>query len=194
MVTATIALLAAVAVVVFARPGAGARAGAGGWAGSLRPAGIPPRDFRLRDQDGRPASLHEYRRRVVVLTFLYTHCKDVCPTTATTIRGALDDLGHDVPALAISVDPRGDTPSAARRFLLARRLNGGRMRYLLGDRAQLQPVWKAYGIQPQTSRFDHSAYVLLIDRDGRQRISFPVQELTSEALAHDIARLERERV
>jgi protein SCO1/2 len=190
MVFASLALLVAVAVVLLARPGGTSTAD--GWAGSLRPAGIPPRDFSLRDQDGRPASLREYRGQVVVLTFLYTHCQDVCPITATTIRGALDDLGHDVPALAVSVDPKGDTPADARRFLLQRRLNGDRMRYLLGDRAQLQPVWKAYGIQPQTSKFDHSAYVLLIDRRGRQRIAFPVQELTSEALAHDIRRLEAE--
>ena len=192
MVAATLALLAALAIVVFAKPGGGSSAGADGWAGSIAPAGIPVRDFRLRDQDGKVASLREYRGQVVVLTFLYTSCKDVCPTTATTIRGALDDLGHDVPTLAISVDPKGDTPAAARRFLLQRRLNGGRMRYLLGDRAQLAPIWKAYAIQPQTSRFDHSAYVLLLDRHGRRRISFPVQQLTSEALAHDLRRLERE--
>ncbi|HSD78027.1 MAG TPA: SCO family protein [Solirubrobacteraceae bacterium] len=190
MVAATLALLAALGVVLLARPGGG---GSGGdaWAGALRPA-IPPQDFRLRDERGRPASLRQYRGDVVVLTFLYTSCKDVCPTTATTIRGALDDVGHDVPALAVSVDPGGDTPAAARRFLLQRRLNGGRMRFLLGDRAQLAPVWRDYGIRPQSAEFDHSAYVLLIDRRGRQRISFPVEHLTSEGLAHDIRRLERE--
>src|SRR4051812_26907828 len=155
MVAATIALLAAVAVVVFARPGAPAGARPDGWAGSVRPAGIPPRDFRLRDQDGRPASLHQYRGRVVVLTFLYTHCKDVCPTTATTIRGALDDLGHDVPALAVSVDARGDTPSAARRFLLARRLNGGRVRDLLRGRPPPEPGGEAYRVHPQTPPLPH---------------------------------------
>jgi protein SCO1 len=190
MVAAMLALLAALGVVLLAHPG---RSGtANGFEGSLRPAGIPPQDFRLRDQDGRPVSLRQFRGNVVVLTFLYTHCKDVCPTTATTIRGALDDLGHDVPTLAVSVDPKGDTPAAARQFLLQRRLNGGRMQYLLGSDAQLRPVWKAYGIQPQTSKFDHSAYVLLIDRQGRQRVSFPVEQLTSEALAHDIRRLEAE--
>jgi protein SCO1/2 len=191
MVAATLALLAALAIVVFARPAGGGGATTG-FAGSVAPSGIPPRDFRLRDQDGRIASLREYRGQVVVLTFLYTNCKDICPTTATTIRGALDDLGHDVPALAISVDPKGDTPAAARRFLLQRRLNGGRMRYLLGDRARLEPVWRAYGVQPQSAGFDHSAYVLVLDRRGRQRVSFPVDQLTSEGLAHDIRRLEQE--
>ena len=53
------------------------------------------------------------------------------------------------------------------------------MRFLLGDRARLQPVWKAYGIQPQGEGFEHSAYVLLIDKRGRQRIGFPVDQLTT---------------
>jgi protein SCO1/2 len=64
------------------------------------------------------------------------------------------------------------------------------MRFLLGTRAQLAPVWKAYGIQPQGNGFEHSAYVLLIDRHGRQRVSFPVDQLTPEGLTHDIRKLE----
>ena len=63
-------------------------------------------------------------------------------------------------------------------------------RILLGTRAQLAPVWNAYGIQPQGNGFEHSAYVLLIDRRGRQRVSFPVDQLTPEGLTHDIRKLE----
>ena len=61
-----------------------------------------------------------------------------------------------------------------------------------GDRAQLGPVWRAYGIRPQGEDFEHSAYVLLIDSAGRQRVSFPVARLTSEGLVHDIRALEAE--
>jgi len=163
-----------------------------GFRGALSP-DVPPQDFDLRDQDGKPASLAALRGNVVVLTFLYTTCEDTCPIAAQQIRGALDDLGHDVPTLAISVDPAGDTADRARRFLLKYRLTNGRMRFLLGDRATLAPIWKAYGIAPQKSEFDHSARVVLIDRRGRQRIVFPVDHLTPEDLAHDIARLESER-
>jgi protein SCO1 len=193
MVAATLALLGALGIILFARSDSGPALGAQGFAGAVRPA-IPPRDFTLRDQDGRRVSLAALRGRVTVLTFLYSTCRDTCPLTATTIRGALDDLGHDVPVLAVSVDPGNDTPASAQRFLAQRHLSGGRMRFLLGDRAQLVPIWKAYGIRPQGNGFDHSAYVLLIDRRGRQRIGFPVATLTSEGLVHDIRRLERERV
>jgi protein SCO1/2 len=188
-VTASLALVAALGVTLFARPAA--RDDGVAFAGSLRPE-IPPQDFRLRDQDGKPVSLAQFRGQVVVLTFMYTTCKDTCPLTATQIRGALDDLDRDVPALAVSVDPVNDTPARAKKFLFQRGLGHDRMRFLLGTRAQLQPLWKAYGIQPQGKAFDHSAYVVLIDRRGRQRVGFPVQQLVPEDLAHDIRRLQAE--
>jgi protein SCO1/2 len=192
VVAALLALAAAAGVTVFARSGGGSdEPGQAGFAGAVRPA-IPPQDFRLRDQDGEPVSLRALRGRVVVLTFLYTTCRDTCPLTATQIRGALDDLDGDVPALAVSVDPANDTPDRARRFLFQRGLAKDRMRFLLGSRDQLAPVWRAYGIRPQGAAFDHSAYVLLVDKRGRQRVGFPVAQLTPEGLAHDIRRLQAE--
>jgi protein SCO1 len=192
MVFASLAILAAAGVILLARPHETTPLGAAGFAGSLRPAGIPPKDFALRDEAGRTVSLRDYRGKVVVLTFMYSTCQDTCPVTATTIRGALDDLGHDVPALAVSVDPAHDTPDAAEAFLVKRGLSGGRMRFLLGTRAQLAPIWHDYGIRPQGNGFEHSAYVLLIDKRGRQRISFPVEQLVDRDLAHDIRKLEAE--
>ena len=188
-VTALLVLSGALGVAVLDRPGA--RQDSVAFAGALRP-DVPPKDFRLRDQDGRAVSLRQFRGRVVVLTFMYTTCRDVCPLTATQIRGALDDLQRPVPALAVSVDPVNDTPERAREFLFKRGLSHDRMRFLLGTRAQLAPVWRSYGIRPQGKAFDHSAYVLLVDRHGRQRIGFPVQQLVPEDLAHDIRRLQAE--
>jgi protein SCO1 len=191
VVTAVLALAAAAGVTVFARTGDGAGTTEDAFVGGIRPA-IPPADFALHDQDGEAATLREYRGRVVVLTFLYTTCRDTCPLTATQIRGALDDLEDPPPSLAVSVDPANDTRERARRFLFRRGLSGDRMRFLLGTRDQLRPVWRAYGIRPQGEDFEHSAYVLLIDKRGRQRIGFPVEQLTPEGLAHDIRRLQAE--
>jgi protein SCO1/2 len=171
--------------------------GPSGFAGSLRPRGIPPQDFTLTDQDGHRTSLAQYRGRVVILTFLYTTCRDTCPVTAAQIKGALNELGpRAVPALAVSVDPVNDTPELARQFLLKQTLTG-RMRFLLGTKAQLAPVWKDYYVQQQLPgnkpEDQHSAYVILVDATGRQRIGFPAGELTPEALAHDVRALQDER-
>jgi protein SCO1/2 len=193
LAAATIALLAALGAVLLARAGdSSAGDGSSPFDGALSPPGIPVRDFVLRDQDGRRLALGDLRGHVVILTFLYTTCRDTCPLTAEQIENAMDRLGHDVPALAVSVDPAHDTPALAQRFLVARRLVG-RMRFLLGTRAQLAPIWKAYGIRPQGKGFEHSAYVLLLDRSGRQRVSWPVDKLTPEGLAHDLRRLEATR-
>jgi len=192
MVFASLAILAAAGVIVFTRPDSPPKLGANGFAGGLRPA-IPPKDFTLRDQDGRTVSLRALRGQVVVLTFMYSTCQDTCPVTAQTIRGALNQVGHDVPVLAISVDPAHDTPDTAERFLVKQSMSAGRMRFLLGTRSQLAPVWKAYGVRPQGKGFEHTAYVAVLDKTGRQRVGFPVDHLTDSYLAHDIRKLESER-
>lgn len=189
MLVATIVLLAALAVVLFS---GGSKTSGPGFEGAIRPQGIPPIAFDLKDQDGRSATLAQYRGEPVILTFMYSTCKDTCPLTAQQIRGALDQLGQDVPTLAISVDPANDTPLNAKRFVNQQSLTG-RMRFLLGDRAQLAPIWKAYGIEPQGKAFDHSAYVVLVDAKGVQRIGWPTEKLSPEGLAHDLRILEREK-
>jgi protein SCO1/2 len=162
-----------------------------GFAGATFGSGVMAPEVRLRDQDGKMFDLAHQRGKVVVMTFLYSTCQDTCPLIAQQIRGALDQLGHDVPAVAVSVDPAQDTPGHARAFLLEQHLTA-RMRFLLGSRAQLAPVWKAYGILPERVDAEHTVHVVLVDGRGRLRVGFPIDHLTPEELAHDIAALERE--
>jgi len=196
LVTACAIFAAGVALAPRGADGAGATTAQGTIAGALRPPGIPPADFALRDQDGERVSTADVRGQVTVVTFLYTTCKDACPLVAQQIRGALDLLGRDVPVLAVSVDPVGDTQRRARSFLLEQRLPD-RMHFLLGSREELRPVWEDFGIQPETagendSDGGHSVSVVLLDRDGVQRIGYPINGLTPDALAGDIALLESE--
>jgi protein SCO1 len=183
MLVATFVLIGALGVVLFA--GDHADHGGPGFEGALRPPAIPPVHFALKDQDGKVATLDQYRGQPVIMTFMYSTCRDTCPLTAQQIKGALDQIGQSVPTLAISVDPANDTPLNAKRFVNQQGLTQ-RMRFLLGDRAQLQPIWKAYGIRPQGNGFDHSAYVVLVDATGHQRVGWPVDKLTPEGLAHDL--------
>ena len=134
--------------------------------------------------------MREYRGRTVVVTFMYSTCQDTCPLTAQQIRGALDDLGaaQQPPVIAISVDPRDDTPLHVKRFLLKQSMVG-RMRYLVGTRAQLEPVWRAYGIQPQGQGYEHTASTVIVDGTGRQRVGYLTDQLTPEALADDLRTL-----
>lgn len=161
------------------------------FAGASLPEGLFAPDFELRDQEGERVSMRALRGRPVIVTFLYTHCEDTCPIQAQTVRGALDDLGHDVPALAISVDPPNDTPRSARKFLAEQRATG-RLDFVLGPRAQLQPVWDGFGVRPQSVTEEHNARITLVDARGIQRVGYPGSEATPERLAHDLRLLERE--
>ena len=148
--------------------------------------GVPAPDFKLHDENGKTFSMRDLRGKPVVVTFLYSTCRDTCPATAQQIRGALDQLGHDVPAVAISVDPKGDTPESARRFLAEQNMTG-RMRWALGSRAELERLWTAYGTTPQTVQEEHMARAVLIDAQGRQRVGFPMNETSPDMIAHDLA-------
>lgn len=158
--------------------------------GAIAPAGQPRATWALRDQDGRLVRAAGLRGRPMILSFLYTTCEDTCPVTAQQIRGALDRLGDDVPAVAVSVDPANDTGPRARAFLAKQNLTG-RMSFLLGTRAQLQRVWRQYGVQPQEDGLEHSARVVLLDDAGRPAVAWPTEKLTPEGLAHDLRLLNR---
>jgi protein SCO1/2 len=159
--------------------------------GGSMPAGVRAPGFTLTDENGKRVSMAEYRGKPVVVTYLYTHCKETCPIQAQMIRGALDDLGHDVPALAVSVDPFRDTPASARAFLRKAKMTG-RMRFVLGTRRQLQPLYRGFAIQPQLRDSEHQAYITLVDGKGMQRVAVPVNQTSPEDLAHDIGVLERQ--
>lgn len=158
--------------------------------GGTLPAGVHAPEFALTDQNGKRVSMAEYRGKPVVVTYLYTHCKETCPIQAQMIRGALDDLGHDVPALAISVDPFRDTRASARAFNRRAKMSG-RLRWVLGTRRQLQPLYRGFAIQPQLRDSEHQAYITLVDSKGLQRVAVAINQTSPEDLAHDIRVLEK---
>jgi protein SCO1 len=161
-----------------------------GWAGAERPPGLDVPRFAFREERGRTVTPASLRGKPTVFAFIYSTCRDTCPAQVQDIRGALDETGLKPNVIGISVDPANDTPKRAQAFLLAQTMSG-RMRFLLGTRAQLAPVWKAFGIQPQTKALEHSAHVVVADAGGAQRIGFPFEALSAEALGHDLKRLSR---
>lgn len=183
--------LGALVLVGRAREEPSARAPGSPYEGAVMPRGVRAPDFELRDEQGRPVSMRSLRGRPVLVTFLYTSCEESCPAQAQTARGALDQLGHDLPALAVAVDPPRDTPARARAFL-AKQRTLGRITFVLGSRRQLAPLWRGYAIQPQSVRQEHQARFVLVDKRGFQRIGFPGSQATPERLAHDLRALERE--
>ncbi len=159
-----------------------------GFSGYVRPPGARVPAYALTDQDGRAATPAATRGRWAVYAFIYSHCRDTCPLQVNQIRGALDRLGHGVPVVGVSVDPAGDTRDSARAFMIEQHMTG-RMSFLMGSQADLEPVWRAFGIAPQTKNRDHSASVVIVDGKGRQRLGYPVSKLTVDGLERDLRRL-----
>jgi protein SCO1 len=178
------------AVVLAAGDSGGGESLGRGFQGAALPRGLKAPDFSLTDERGHSVSMREFRGRPVVVTFLYTTCDQTCPAQALTVKGALDDLGHDLPALAIAVDPRRDTAERARAFLAKQQVLG-RVRFVLGTRDQLRPLWGAYGVRPERKGLEHTGRFVLVDRRGMQRIGYPIDQATPERLAHDLNLLER---
>jgi protein SCO1/2 len=159
--------------------------------GAPLPGGMSAPAFTLADAHGSPVALADSRGQVTVLAFLDSRCR-ACVLIAQQIRGALDELGHPVPVLLVSVDPAADTPASVRRFLQQVSLSG-RARYLVGPPAALAAAWRHYRVRtPATGvqAFEQAAPVLLIDRSGRERVIYDQEQLTPEALAHDIGILQ----
>ena len=108
-------------------------------------------DFALTDQFGVSRSLHgDYAGEVVVLTFLYTECPDVCPIVANHLRdvsAALEEEGTEAQIVVVSVDPEGDTVDSVLEYSNRWKMND-RWTYLVGEEAELKEVWRAYYIDP----------------------------------------------
>jgi len=147
-------------------------------------------DFTLHDQNGRVIRLSSERGKVVMITFLYTHCPDLCPLTAQNLNDVLQSLGparRSVTVLAISVDPKGDTPKAVNAFVRNHRLLP-QFHYLTGTARELEPVWKAYQVTPVVPKGpdpDHTLYTLVVDRSGKARILFDALA-RPPAITHDV--------
>jgi protein SCO1 len=170
-----------------------AASGSAGFDGAALPPGIHAPPFALRDQSGARVSLTQYRGKVVVLAFLSSTCGSTCQLIAQQIRGALDELSTVPPVLVISADPAADTPAHVNRFLRDVSLSG-RVRWLSATAAALRPVWKAFRVRPVSAgaaAFSGSASIYLIDRDGLERVIFQLEQLTPEALSHDVRELQQ---
>ncbi len=159
---------------------------AGGALTPPRPA--PP--IRLHDAAGKTVTLAAQRGRYVLVTFLYTHCPDVCPLIAQNLNAALTSLGADanrVSVLAVSVDPKGDTPSAVRSY--TRRMHLMRQfHYLIGTRAELRRTWAAWNVlsvRRSPDLVDHVAYTALVDPKGKERVLYGGQVHAKDVL-HDL--------
>jgi protein SCO1/2 len=148
---------------------------AGADAVPARPA--PP--IKLTDQYGKKVDLAKLKGRSVLVAFLYTHCTDLCPIVAGKVHTAYAQVpkAQRPLFLAVSVDPAHDTRASAAAFNKRHRTTG-EIDWLLGSQAELEKVWKAWGVKPEHNANDpeeieHNAEIFAIDPQGQIRALYP---------------------
>jgi protein SCO1/2 len=151
------------------------------------------RSLELTGHDGKPRSLADFRGKVAVVFFGFTHCPDVCPTTLAKLSEVSKRLGGDadkMQVLFVTVDPERDTPEVLSRYVPA---FGPHFVGLTGDPAAIARTAKEFkvvyqkqaGKTPDTYTVDHSSGTFVFDREGRVRL-FVRHDQPVEDLVHDI--------
>jgi protein SCO1/2 len=153
----------------------------------------------LGNSQGGTASLATFHGRVVVLTFLDSHCGQLCPVEASEL-GVVDRMlpADDRPEIVVvSVNPR-DTPLTVRRFVQRARWTGPWV-WMTGARGALQSVWKKFGIEVKQTRtaidgitvtgVGHSSVIYVVDQEGFERTGY-VAPFDARLVASDVLSLE----
>lgn len=149
------------------------------------------RSLDLEDTQGRPRGLGDFRGRYVLLSFGYTHCPEVCPTSllkASQIRRALGADGERLQIVFVTVDPKRDTGEILAEYVGA---FGGDIVALRGDDMQTRLAAQSFRVTyrevPTSSSYamDHTMVNYLIGPDGRLRLAFQYDQPV-DAMVDDI--------
>jgi protein SCO1 len=165
---------------------------------TLQPPQPAPPLNTLQNFDGSTFNLASDRGKAVFVTFLYSHCPDVCPLIAAQLHNAYTRLSPAdrarVAIVAVSADPLGDTATAVARFVKLHHLTG-EARYLIGSAGQLAPVWEAWKVGSQRDAsnprlVNHSALIYGIGASGKIYTIYAAN-FTPDQIIHDVRSLIR---
>ena len=152
------------------------------------------RDFELLDHDDKRRSLADFKGKVVMLFFGFTHCPDICPTALTDIAGVINALGDDgsrVQGLFVTVDPKRDTPPVLARYVSAFHPSFLGLHADEPTTAALAKEFKFfYGMSPAPAEggydVSHGSAIYVYDPQGRLRLLINTTDRTVDAMVADV--------
>jgi len=129
----------------------------------------PPKeatDFTLIDQNGSPVSLSNFKGKVIILTFIYTNCPDICPVITANLVKVYQKLVSEgfkdqIATVFVTVDPDRDNVTIMKKY--AERFNAINLYFLTNNTAgstysgsltNLRFVWKAYNVYVNINKTD----------------------------------------
>jgi protein SCO1 len=163
---------------------------------TVSPAVAAPPLSSLRNYDGTSFDLAAERGKAVFVTFLYTHCPDVCPLIASNLHNAYAKMSpaqrRRSAIVAVSVDPHRDTAASVRAFVAEHQLTRESV-YLIGSVNALARVWSAWKVGSERDAsspelVNHSALIYGISAKGRITTIYPAN-FAPQQIVHDVAPL-----
>ena len=152
--------------------------------------------FKLRDFNGRLRTLEDFRGKVVVLFFGFTHCPDICPTTLTDLKktmNLLKEKASGIQVIFITLDPARDTEDVLKKFIPT--FNSSFLG-LTGSESEIDKVTTQFKIfynkvndgSKAGYTIDHSAGLYVIDKNGNVKLHISYGE-KPEDIASDLEKL-----
>jgi protein SCO1/2 len=154
-------------------------------------------DFTLIDQDQNRFRFSNTRGKLVLVTFIFTTCPDVCPLFsakfATIQRQLQEKKRDDYVLLSITTDPERDTPAALKGYAQQYKADFGHWWFLTGSREELTRVWKTFGVNVRKStngQIQHTALTTLIDTRGTRRVNYWGDKWLETEVLRDLSSLD----
>ena len=167
-------------------------------------------EFSLIKPDGNMTNLSDYEGQVLIVSFIYSRCPDVCPVVSSNLRWISQELADDYETnfsiVSITVDPWWDTQNVLGQYATERNLSWP---HLTGDVASLEPVWESFHVGLQTYvnesagnesnntsgrhhpdyLVDHSTATIIIDKEHNQRVRWNDLDWEPTLFAEDVQQL-----
>ena len=173
-------------------------------------------EFSLIKPDGNLTNLSDYEGQVLIVSFIYSRCPDVCPIVSSNLRWLsqvlADDYETNFSIISVTVDPWWDTQNVLGEYADQRNLSWP---HLTGDLESLEPIWESFhvGLQTYTNvsnetnegdsnntsgrhhpdyLVDHSTATIIIDKEHKQRVRWNDLDWEPTLFAEDVQQLMEE--
>lgn len=129
----------------------------------------------IEDGDGKKIQLHDYKGKIVLATFMYTSCGDVCPLLEMKFKEVYDRLpkeylGKEIVFLSFSFDQERDTPEKLKEYGKHFDVDGVTWKMVrFTDYEKQQAFLDLIGvvvIPNETGGFEHNSAIYMINEKG----------------------------
>lgn len=161
----------------------------------------PAADFKLIDQNEKPARLSDYRGKAVLVGFIFTTCSGTCPATTQRMARVFHELEkkpglkEKVHFLSITLDPERDRPEVLRHYRKLYDIEGPRWGFLTGTPSEIKdvlPRWDMWVRPTEKGQLDHPSRVFLVDPKGRIREIYNLDFMRPGWVVEDIGEVLKE--